>query len=395
MVRSLLAILVGAVAGCRAQPAVQSLIAIDPIVRLEIVTETGARWRQSGVVVADGHVLTPMWHPPRATLVFAHTSDGAKGSSEGIAGYHFDGKLLLLRVNWGDHKPASLTVAHETPRSFTKLKCVSVGNGFGDQRCEDTVQVAAHRQVCAYHVSLPAQRAAPLTGSVLLDDEGCVAGVVSRMCLGLAFLNSPDLPLPMINAHVVRPEIALALKAGGLITWEQWCTERYAQLEASEEAAERVLGLLSERRFTDAWDEAVRSRDLDDRSGKSWFAVGTVRQALQKWQDASDAYAKAAELTPTNAHIFAAWACMLARTGRVEEAIAVAEKAVVLAPTSAYVHASKADVLTCAHRCDEALASYDEALKRDPENQGYRSNRTTLAEWMVRNNLERLRENAK
>ncbi len=363
------------------------VVAPDPIVRLEIRTHQGSLW-QTGVVTGDGHVLSVAWNFDKARSVTVHTSTGVCRPTEGVVGYHFEGRVALLSVDWGDLRPVGLAIAEETPDAAARVTSVSVGAGFADQRRESAVTILRKRRPCTYEVSFPAQGTAPLPGTVLLDDQGRVVGLISAMAMGVVFQTGGGVPLPTASAESVRPEIAAAVIPGDLIDWERWRTERYPQLKASREASTRARALVEENRLADAWDQATRSRELDDRSSQSWLAVGLVLQGLRKWEDAADAYAKAVALTPTDATVCAAWAAVLVRTDRVDEAIAAVEKAVLLDPRSAYVHACRADVMTCARRWDDALASFDEALKRDPGNQKYRSRQVALIKWMVAHGLK-------
>lgn len=113
--------------------------------------------------------------------------------------------------------------------------------------------------------------------------------------------------------------------------------------------------LSSVYQLDDAYDHAQQAVQLDDESAEAWATLGSIAFILEYWDEAGDAYARAAELAPD----FFAWQLLLARhelnvTGDTEIALDLIEPARATQPDHPWIIAFDVDVATERNQWAEA-----------------------------------------
>jgi Flp pilus assembly protein TadD len=98
-------------------------------------------------------------------------------------------------------------------------------------------------------------------------------------------------------------------------------------------------------------------------SPRMWFGMGRIFLHKRMWNDAVDAYARAAELEPENGGILSSLALALAASGRHDEAVRAIELALPRAPNDAQVHEDAAAVYGTVGRFDDARREFNEVIR--------------------------------
>ena len=99
-----------------------------------------------------------------------------------------------------------------------------------------------------------------------------------------------------------------------------------------------------------------------------WYTLGDAYLAAKRYPEAADAYQKAIAIKPNGAY-YNNLGQALAKSGKVDEAVAAYESAAQADPTAAgQYYFNTGAVLTNAGRLDAALAAFDKCIAADPTN---------------------------
>lgn len=103
--------------------------------------------------------------------------------------------------------------------------------------------------------------------------------------------------------------------------------------------------------------------------GQQFFLTGEALRALERYDEAVEPLQQAADLLPSNIHVWIALGWCLKRTGRLDLAIEALERAEEVEPEQALIQYNLACYWSLAGKKTRALAYLSRALSLDP---GYR-----------------------
>jgi tetratricopeptide (TPR) repeat protein len=96
-------------------------------------------------------------------------------------------------------------------------------------------------------------------------------------------------------------------------------------------------------------------------------AIAAAYDAMERLQDALDAYEKAIQLAPTDARLRQRFGLLAARDGRFEESLAALTKATELEPDNSSFHTNLGGALRRLGRFEESLVAHERAVELDPK----------------------------
>ena len=113
---------------------------------------------------------------------------------------------------------------------------------------------------------------------------------------------------------------------------------------------------------------AKRSLELDPNLADAHQAKGvTLSDNDLNFVEAEAEYRRALELAPQNASMPGSFALLVARLGRLDEAVALGQRAIAIEPLRAYLHQNLSLYLTPLGRYDEAEAALRKAIELQPQ----------------------------
>ena len=113
---------------------------------------------------------------------------------------------------------------------------------------------------------------------------------------------------------------------------------------------------------------AKRALELDPNLADAHSAQGAISEDVDfNFAGAEAEYRRALELAPQNAAVMANLANLLAKLGRLDEAVALAQRAIALEPLRSAFHHNLALYLTALGRYDEAEAALRKAIELQPQ----------------------------
>jgi TolB-like protein len=113
-------------------------------------------------------------------------------------------------------------------------------------------------------------------------------------------------------------------------------------------------------------DYASRSLDINPRSGVAWTAIALTHKFRFRWGDASEAFARALELSPKNVDVLNEYAGFLGEKGDVDEAMALSDRARQLDPEGALTLTYWAAIAAAAGRAQESQDVRAKVLSLNP-----------------------------
>jgi tetratricopeptide (TPR) repeat protein len=114
-------------------------------------------------------------------------------------------------------------------------------------------------------------------------------------------------------------------------------------------------------------------------TGEEWFEIGSAHFDNSSFVEAIGAWQKAAEIDPTlSANAWYNIGLAYAGMEQYEQAIQAWDKTIALAPESPIAYDNKGTALALLGKNDEALAAYDIAIKLDPSQTKFKSDRDML-----------------
>lgn len=118
-------------------------------------------------------------------------------------------------------------------------------------------------------------------------------------------------------------------------------------------------------------------------TGEEWFEIGSAHFDNSSFAEAIQAWEKAAEVDPTlSANAWYNIGLAYAGMKQYEDAIKAWDKTIAIAPNSPIAYDNKGTALALLGRNEEALAAYDIAIRLDPKQTKFKSDRIMLVEGM-------------
>ncbi len=113
---------------------------------------------------------------------------------------------------------------------------------------------------------------------------------------------------------------------------------------------------------------ATRAVELDPDLAEGWLALGELKTSFDwDWAGAESAFDRARSLAPGNADVLTGAASLLAKLGRLEEAIEIGRRAVELDPLNGGPRFRLAAILSGARRWEGAETQYRKLLELNPD----------------------------
>jgi len=146
----------------------------------------------------------------------------------------------------------------------------------------------------------------------------------------------------------------------------------YAKLSLAAVTLARTYGSVAPREMEEliatARASAKRSLELDPNLADAHQAKGvTLSDNDLNFVEAEAEYRRALELAPQNASMPGSFALLVARLGRLDEAVALGQRAIAIEPLRAYLHQNLSLYLTPLGRYDEAEAALRKAIELQPQ----------------------------
>jgi len=176
----------------------------------------------------------------------------------------------------------------------------------------------------------------------------------------------------------IAPDAPEALLLMGRVAWRGravrealTCLDRIPESSAlwADAQAERAEALLAGNRPDDAYAEVRRGLSQRADSPALWLAMGHVLMALERLEEAEDAYRQTIERVPNSGLGLAGLADVCLRLGRPEEAVAASERAVAVSNGNPVARTVLANALLAVGRVEEGWAAYEarfDAYALDP-----------------------------
>ncbi len=174
---------------------------------------------------------------------------------------------------------------------------------------------------------------------------------------------------------------AVAIKQGRFDEAERDLAE-VLRVEPAFGLARYQMGLLREKQQ----DAAAAEREFrealahDPRLAAAQLALGNLLARASDFARAESAYRAASEIAPS-AEVYFVWGNLLARSRRVEEAIARYRMALGMDANHVRARNNLANALLMLRRFEEAAREYEEVLSRDPENAVVRENLSQVRQY--------------
>ncbi len=113
--------------------------------------------------------------------------------------------------------------------------------------------------------------------------------------------------------------------------------------------------------------KVIEAVPVSERSPKMEFALGSVYDQLKRPKDAIDAYKRAADLDPEDAHSMGALAQALLSDNQLDEALKVYRQMAEADPEDASTSVHISEILRRQGKYEEALTTVKKAVKKDPD----------------------------
>jgi TolB-like protein/Tfp pilus assembly protein PilF len=112
---------------------------------------------------------------------------------------------------------------------------------------------------------------------------------------------------------------------------------------------------------------ALRALEIDNQLVEAHVSLGQIKTCFEwDWQGAEDMYRRAIELSPNNASAHHYYSTLLARLGRLDEAVAEVRKAFEIDPLSLHIHMALVRTYYFAKQYDTAVEQAKEILEIHP-----------------------------
>jgi hypothetical protein len=335
----------------------------------------------SGLVTADGHVLTlmgPLGHATGATVV---TSTGNSFVSTGVAGYLTSEYVALIEVDWGmgaggagggHAAPRALALADRQAPPGTKVTIARARGGPGGPDRREAV-IGDRESTVALDLVGPGLPDPAFAGAPVLDRTRRVIGLVHGFSAGLVVGSETMLTGQILTGALQALPVETLVAAGAagrgpVMTWDQW-RALAPQREEADELAGKARALTRRGKSDEALETAQRAVGLDDRNAAAWLEAGIALEAKGSHEAALGAFDRCLALEPTNLFAGRTKRYCLLELGRLPEAMAESERLAALAPWDSRVMLEHGDMLWRSRRFLEARGAFEETLRLDPKNE--------------------------
>lgn len=166
----------------------------------------------------------------------------------------------------------------------------------------------------------------------------------------------------------IAPNAPEALLLMGRVAWRARavrealaCLDRIPESSSlwPEAQAERAEALLAGKRADDAYNDVRRALSKKKDAPALWLALGHVLMALERLEEAEDAYRETVDRLPTSGRGLAGLAEVCLRLGRPEEAVEAGEKAVAVSNGNPVARTVLAHALLAVGRHEEGWAAFE------------------------------------
>jgi actin-like ATPase involved in cell morphogenesis/Tfp pilus assembly protein PilF len=207
------------------------------------------------------------------------------------------------------------------------------------------------------------QKTVDLCG-IALKDAGLTAGKIDEVVLVGGMTRMPKI-LEIVQRvfgkeplRAIHPEEVLALGAAIKADMSQSGDEDVPRQDVND-----IKYLLSERRFEEAYRQAVALTRAEPGNGEGWWHLTFAAKELERWEVAQSAAKEAIKLLPRNPAIWATYGGILESQGKNTEAHKAFDMSVKIAPGYGYGHLS---LLLLCHKIKDydAVISHGRTLEK-------------------------------
>ena len=144
--------------------------------------------------------------------------------------------------------------------------------------------------------------------------------------------------------------------------------------DPSQEVVTQLVDLYNSGQLVATVEQAQSLTDQYPKAFIIWNILGAAHKGLGKTLEASEAFKKVTELSPTYADGHNNYGVTLKEQGRLEKAIEAFEKAIFLKPDYAKAHNNMGNALKDQGKLEEAIEAYNTSIVLDPNSAGTYNN---------------------
>lgn len=328
----------------------------------------GVRTR-TGIVIADGRVLTTLGGLDGAEWVEVVDARGIRSMAKGVAQYLGDANIALLDVEWSGATPPAAMIAGSSPARGSTITFLST-KGEEARACQ-LVECRTPTTLFAKWPTCP-----DASGQHwIATSEGKVVGITTGLFAGVAVnVEYPGCD-PTCVIFVSRPEALLAMEAQVTVPWPEWMARQTA-IRRSRSLMENLPGSSNEpeaERSKRALAEVELATRLDPRNARAWSMLARHAAYKNDTEGAVNAARRALALVPTDSTSSYIIATNMGKQGEYEVALKAIDAAILEDEPDATQYHLKAVLLSRLDRTDDAIRTINFAILLDPRNEDFRA----------------------